>query len=91
MTGDSIVQRATLPLSAAVDGEIVMFHPDRGAYFSLGDVGSRVWELVEKPISVVELCDTLSEEYDVEPERCRVEIEAFVAQLHDAGLVELSG
>lgn len=91
MTSETVVQRGTLPLAAAVDGEVVMFHPDRGAYFSLGDVGSRVWELVEQPIALAALCETLSQEYDVEPARCRAEIETFVGQLHEAGLVELTG
>lgn len=90
LTSRSVIQRSTLPLSAAVDDDIVMFHPDRGAYFAAREVGSRVWELVEQPISLEELCRTLTEEYDVEPSRCRAEIEAFVSQLHDAGLVELT-
>ena len=67
-----------------------MFHPDRGAYFSSGEVGLRVWELVAEPMSLEELCGTLTEEYDVEPARCRVEVEAFVSQLQDAGLVEVT-
>jgi hypothetical protein len=67
-----------------------MFHPDHGAYFVAREVGSRVWELVAQPISLEELCRKLTEEYDVDPSRCRAEIEAFVSQLHDAGLVELT-
>ena len=91
LTSGSVIQRSTLPLSAAVDGDIVMFHPDRGAYFTAaGEVGSRVWELVAQPISLEALCTTLTEEYDIEPARCRAEVETFVSQLHDAGLVELT-
>ena len=86
-----MIQRSGLPLSAAVDGEVVMFHPERGAYFSLGDVGSRVWELVEQPVTMDEVCRILVEEYDVDPETCRTEVEAFVSQLLEAGLVELKG
>ena len=90
LTSRSVIQRGTLPLSAAVDGDIVMFHPDRGAYFTAGEVGSRVWELVAEPISLEDLCTTLTEEYDVEPARCRAEVEKFVSQLHEVGLVELT-
>ena len=68
-----------------------MFHPDRGAYFVAREVGSRVWELVAQPITLDALCGVLMEEYDVEPSRCRAEVEAFVVQLNDAGLVELTG
>lgn len=90
MMSDTIVRRSTLPLSAAVDGEVVMFHPDRGAYFSLGDVGSRIWELVAEAKTIDTLCGILTEEYDVEPARCRTELVSFIGELHAAGLVELS-
>lgn len=90
MTSDTVVWRAGLPLSAQVDGEIVMFHPDSGAYFSLGEVGSRIWELIDAPSSIAALCTRLVDEYEVEPDRCRAEVEAFVAELRDAGLVELT-
>ena len=79
-----------MPLSAQVDGEIVMFHPERGAYFSLGEVGSRIWELIGAPVTIGVLCTRLVDEYAVEPDRCRAEVETFVAELHGAGLVELT-
>ena len=90
MKSSAVISRGSLPLSAAVDSDIVMFHPNRGSYFVVSEVGARVWELVEQPMSFEELCETLSAEYDVEANRCRAEVEAFVSQLHEAGLVDVS-
>lgn len=89
MNDTSVIERGDVALDAAVDGEVVMFHPERGAYFSLGDVGSRIWELVERPIALTDLCATLVAEYDVEPDRCRAEVESFVTSLEGAGLVTI--
>jgi PqqD family protein of HPr-rel-A system len=86
---DTVVQRSSAPLAAAVDGEIVMFHPDRGAYFGLVDVGTRIWELIEEPASLGAITTRLLAEYEVDPAACRSEAEAFLSQLADAGLVEL--
>ena len=90
LTSRSVIQRGTKPLSRAVHSDIVMFHPDRGTYFASGEVGLRVWELIAEPISLEEVCKTLTEEYEVEPARCRAEVETFVSQLQDAGLAEVT-
>ena len=64
-----------------------MFSPDQGAYFGLDEIGSRVWELLEEPRSIDELCATLRGEYDVDPETCRGDVTALVERLREAKLV----
>jgi hypothetical protein len=85
----ALVRRRGQPLTAEVDGETVMFDPARGAYFSLGTVGSRVWALLEAPHTMGDLCTRLRAEFDVDELACRHEVNAFVQQLLDADLVEL--
>ena len=91
MDDATMVRRSGAPLSTPVEGEIVMFHPDRGAYFRLGDVAMRIWELIETPTSVAAIVATLVGEYSVEPGVCRDEVAAFVTEMQGAGLVELAG
>ena len=50
-------------------------------------VGSRVWELLREPMSVTELCATLQDEFEVEPETCEGEVMALVQKLLDEKLV----
>lgn len=87
MTNDALVKRNDVPLAAVVDDEVVMFDPERGAYFSLGEVGSRVWELIEQPVSIDQMCDVLVQEYEIDREACRAEVVAFLDQLDGAGLL----
>ena len=89
LTGSTIVIRRPEPLVATIDGEVVMLHPDEGAYFSLGATGSRVWYLLDRPISVDELCRTLTQEFVVDDAQCRADVVKFVSELATAGLVEL--
>jgi hypothetical protein len=89
MVGDEVLlQRREEPLSANLDGETVMLDPAEGAYFSLGPVGSRVWALLEDPRSVSEVCRLLLDEFDIDRQTCRQEVQAFVDQLLDANLIE---
>ena len=81
------LQRRAEPLTAELDGEIVMLDPDRGSYFSLAGVASRVWELLEDPMSLGQLCEQLPREFDIDAQTCRQEVRAFIQQLLDAELV----
>lgn len=73
-------------LAAKVGSELVMMSATKGNYIGLSAVGARIWELIETPRSVDQLCDALITEYDVEPATCRTEVDTFLATLaeHDA-------
>jgi hypothetical protein len=75
------------PLSALVHGETVMFSPEQGEYFGLDEIGTRVWDLLERPRSLDEVCTALCSEYDVDPQTCRHDVAALVGQLREANLV----
>jgi hypothetical protein len=72
-----------------VDGEAVILHLEDGLYYGLNPVGARIWELVQAPVSVGEVQGALLDEYDVEPEVCRAELVALLAELAARGLVEI--
>jgi hypothetical protein len=76
-------------LSANTGEGLVMLNPDRGDYVGLSRVGARIWELIETPREVAEICALLVSEFDVTPETCRVEVEAFVAELLRNGVAGL--
>lgn len=85
----TIVVRKDGPLTAAVDGEVVMFKPDVGSYFALAGVGTEIWELLADPRDVGTLCGLLLERFDVDEATCRSDVIAFVEQLRDADLVQI--
>jgi hypothetical protein len=78
------------PLTAQVDGETVMFHPDAGSYYVLGVVGSRVWDLLAQRSSVAEICATLRGEFAIDAETCRSEVLNFVNDMHRKRLVAVA-
>ena len=84
---DTTLVRAPDLVHSEIDDEIVMMSVETGRYYSLSDVGARVWELLEEPTRVSSLCDRLRLEYRIDEARCRNEILTFVARLTDEGLV----
>ena len=81
------IRRRTDCVTAMVEDELVMMSVDLGRYFGLNPTAGRVWELLEEPRTLDDLCDTLQQEYDVAPDTCRQELTALVEDLKQQGLV----
>jgi hypothetical protein len=80
--GDSMkVERKGDWLFAKVGDELVMMSAEKGYYIGLSAVGARVWELIEEPAELDEICAALEREFDVAPDVCRAEVRAFLDQL----------
>jgi hypothetical protein len=76
-------------LSARVGDELVMMSAASRHYVGLSEVGARIWELIEQPRSLDDVCALLVEEYDVAPDVCRGEVESFLRELMNHGAVAL--
>lgn len=78
MTDNTILSRRMGLMTADMNGSAVMMDIMSGKYYNLGEVGGRIWELLEEPSSVSALVEKLTAEYDVSAERCRADIEPFL-------------
>lgn len=74
-------------LAADMDGETVMMDASTGKYYNLSEVGGRIWELTEKPITRDELIQALTDEYDVDRAQCENDIKPFMEQMIQSGLI----
>jgi len=87
MNSATVFSRNASPLTAEVDGELVMLDPSTSRYFGLDGVGLRIWELCADPQTIDSLVAVLTGEYDVDAATCESEVRAFVADLESSGLV----
>ncbi|MCC6802500.1 MAG: lasso peptide biosynthesis PqqD family chaperone [Anaerolineae bacterium] len=76
-------------VAADMMGEAVILNTDSGIYFGLNGVGTRIWELVQQPITVQAVQQTILDEYEVDAERCEQDVHRLLGKLLDAGLVEV--
>ena len=77
-------------LSSTIDNEVVMMSSEKGMYYNLNPIGSRIWELLETPQTIESLCTQLMDEYDVDEATCKQETEEFIQSLSERGLIEMS-
>ena len=77
-------------LVAKIGDELVMMSAEKGNYLGLSEIGTRIWELVETPQTIGDLCAQLVTEFDVTPDVCRTEVETFLRELETHGAIALN-
>ena len=90
MTGirmDSTVVAAKEQMSCGLDDEAVILSLKKGVYYSLNPCGNRIWFLIQKPVKVRKIRDTLLEEYDIDTETCEEDLLSLLSELNKEGLI----
>lgn len=70
-----------------MDGEKVMLSVHNGKYYNLGEIGGRIWDLLELPTPVSDLVTSLVSEYDVERVQCEAQVISFLEGLLAEGII----
>lgn len=90
LTSNSRLIRSSDLVATEMDGDIVMMHISSGQYFGISGVGSRIWALLEHPITLDELISTIVNEYVVDEQTCRNDIQKFMQSLLEQGAAHIT-
>jgi hypothetical protein len=83
----SVFGRQDRVMMQEVEGDSVLLDIDSGEYFSLNEVGGRVWELCDGSRSVADIAGVICGEYDVPPQTAVGDACELLESLAGAGLV----
>jgi hypothetical protein len=61
-----------------LDGDVALFQSSNCDYLVLNDSGSAIWNALTTQPTLVELCAVLQEEYNVRPDDCLSDVEAWL-------------
>jgi len=84
----ALVRRADAVLEGNVDDNLVVLQPANGEFAGLAGTAVRIWELIERPITLGEVIDTLAAEYGVPRSECAPEVVQCLEGLRVKQLVE---
>ena len=84
---DETLRRNDGMIGAPVEGGYVVLDVEAGKYLHLNATALRVWEMLETPMTVVDLCAALQDRFDVAPDRCAKEVGALTGRMLAAGLI----
>lgn len=85
--------RITIPeciLVRELDGESVLLNLDTERYFGLDETGTRMWAALTTSESIEEAFEKLVDEYDVDSELLRRDLNELIEKLLDQGLAHVS-
>src|ERR1700722_9353489 len=72
-----------------IEDELVALNLETSFYYGVDGIGTQIWRLlIDENMTLAEACGKLFEEYDVDADKCRREVRAFVEQLINAKLLE---
>ncbi len=87
----TVVKKSASQVSCVLNEEVAVLNLDRAVYFGLQGVAAYIWDTLEEPRSVAQICDDVMTEFDVDPEICRNDVSRFVVDMREAGLIEIVG
>jgi hypothetical protein len=88
----SLPTRVAIPpavLFQELEGECVLLNLDTERYYSLDDVGTRMWQLLAEHGDVATVVEQLLAEYDVDEATLRQDLVDLIGKLSEAGLVTI--
>lgn len=88
---DQTISKSDNFIESNVDQETILMHLDEGNFSSLESTGLRIWQLLDRPTTAAQICETLLDEFEVDASTCQEQTIEFLDQLHDRGLIETVG
>ncbi|MEM2842199.1 MAG: PqqD family protein [Thermoproteota archaeon] len=89
LSEDSIPLRGKAVAFRILGEETVIVNIDTGFYYTLNEVGTRIWQLLERGRSIKEIVRIVLEEYAVDEDKARKDVLEFINDLYKEGLVEI--
>lgn len=87
ITLQSVIKRDESLLTQELEEELVIANLSSGRYFGLGESGKRIWDLLERPMALDNICTTLLEEYEIDRASCERAVLTFASRLLEKGIV----
>jgi hypothetical protein len=80
-----------IPHASLSSDELALLDAAQGMYYGLNGPATRIWELLEKPRSLGDICQVLLAEFEVDPAECERDTRDLIARLQAVALVGGTG
>ncbi len=85
----TLVTQGDEQIATELDSTVVMMSVKQGKYYGLDSVGSRIWNLLEQPRRIMEVCAIIQDEFAVERETCERDVLEFIDRLVAVNLLRV--
>jgi hypothetical protein len=88
---DDVIVRKADRIETELDDEIIVMNVASGEIVGLADIAKEIWAALGEPVAFGALVARLTATFAVTPAVCSEEVGAFLAELEQAGVVEIKG
>ena len=81
--------RSAKPVETTVGSEVVLMTLESGECLGLGETGSEVWRLLDKPTRLEPMVDALRQKYDAPPGVIEQDVIELLEEMLDRKLIEV--
>ncbi len=81
------LRASEVAVATAIGDETVILDPTSGRYFGLDGVGTKVWGMLQRPITRADLVAAVVAEYDVDEATCEGDLRRLLGELDSKGLI----
>lgn len=89
LTPRSRVKAIKEHVSCNLAGEAVILNLQNGIYYGLDPLGAMIWSQIQSPRTVDQVVDMITEEYEVDRDKCIGDLKCFLRDLEQNGLVDV--
>lgn len=87
-SGSVITRNKNIP-TVEIDGEMAMMNAEKGKYYGMDAIATRIWMMIREPVRFRTIIETLTHEYDVSKEECEKDVSLFLNKLYEEGLIDI--
>ena len=85
-----MVQRIDIEVAEAkIDDKAVLLHIEHGKYYNFNSTSTDIWDWIQSPRKVQELCNLVADKYDCTEEQCYPDILAFLNELVSLNMLKV--
>lgn len=78
-------------VAAEIDGAVLLMSVENGEYYGIRGVGGFIWGLLGVPVTLGQLISAIRAEFDIDEVSCQADLEGFLRELVDRGVVRTQG
>lgn len=86
---NTIIMRRSNMVFSDIENEIVMMSLDNGEYYGLNRTASEIWNIIEQPLSISDICNKLILKFDVSYSECLHSVINLTGKFIDKKIIKI--
>jgi len=88
MNLDTLISVVPTQMACNLANEKIILETTSGIYYNINSLGKEIWELIQTPLTVSDILDSLTKTYNVSFDQCKNEVISFLLSLQNSGLIK---